>query len=75
MHRVFILLAVIIGAASGTSAQELDGRLKHINDTGIIRLAYRSDAKPFSFASQDGKPDGYAIDLCKFVASGSSQWF
>jgi glutamate/aspartate transport system substrate-binding protein len=73
MHRVFLLLAVIIGAASGTSAQELDGRLKHINDTGVVRLAYRSDAKPFSFVSQDGKPDGYTIDLCKFVASRLEQ--
>ena len=35
----------------------------------IIELAYRSDAKPFSFASQNGEPDGYTIDLCKFIAS------
>ena len=73
MLRVFLVLAVIVGAASDALAQELDGRLKHINDTGIIRLAYRSDAKPFSFVAQNGKPDGYTIDLCKFVASTLEQ--
>jgi glutamate/aspartate transport system substrate-binding protein len=69
MLRTILLLIAIIGASDGTSAQELDGRLKQIHDTGIIRLAYRSDANPFSFVSQNGEPDGYTIDLCKFVAS------
>ena len=69
MLRALLLLAAIIGAADGTSAQELEGRLKNIYDTGIIRLAYRADANPFSFMSQNGKPDGYTIDLCKFVSS------
>ncbi len=68
MLRALLLLTAIIGAVDGTSAQELDGRLKSIYDTGIIRLAYRSDANPFSFLSQSGKPDGYTIDLCKFVS-------
>ena len=69
MLRALLLLTAIIGAAHGTSAQEMEGRLKQIHDTGIIRLAYRSDAKPFSFMSQNGEPDGYTIDLCKFIAS------
>lgn len=68
MLRVLLLLTAIF-AADGTSAQGLEGRLKQIYDTGIIRLAYRLDAKPFSFASQNGEPDGYTIDLCKFIAS------
>ena len=68
MLRALLLLTAIIGVVDGTSAQELDGRLKSIYDTGIIRLAYRSDANPFSFLSQNGKPDGYTIDLCKFVS-------
>jgi len=69
MLRALLLVTAIIGAAHGTSAQELEGRLKQINDTGIIRLAYRSDAKPFSFMSPSGEPDGYTIDLCKVIAS------
>ena len=69
MLRALLLLTAIIVAADGTSAQELEGRLKQIHDTGIVRLAYRSDANPFSFVSQNGRPDGYTIDLCKFIAS------
>ena len=69
MLRALLLLTAIIVAADGTTAQELEGRLKQIHDTGIVRLAYWSDANPFSFVSQNGRPDGYTIDLCKFIAS------
>src|SRR6478672_6327392 len=69
MLRALLLLTAIIAAVDGTSAQELEGRLKQIHDTGIVRLAYRSDANPFSFVSQNGRPEGYTIDLCKFIAS------
>jgi len=68
MLRAFLFLIAIIGPAESTSAQELDGRLKRIHDSGIVRLAYRSDANPFSFAARSGSPEGYSIDLCKFIA-------
>src|SRR3954470_18456691 len=68
MLRSLLLLATFVVIPAGVSAQELDGRLKSISDTGIIKFAYRSDANPFSFMSQTGKPDGYSIDLCKFVS-------
>lgn len=69
MIRVFLFLAMIAAAAGGASAQEMEGRLKQIHETGTIRLAYRSDANPFSFVSPLGQPDGYTIDLCKFIAA------
>ena len=69
MLRALLVLTAIVGATDSMSAQELEGRLKQIYDTGIIRLAYRSDARPFSFVSPNGTPDGYTIDLCKFIAS------
>ena len=69
MLRAFLFFAVITCAAGSAPAQELDGRLKQIYETGTIKLAYRSDANPFSFASLQGQPDGYTIDLCKFIAS------
>ena len=43
--------------------------IEEIYATGTIKLAYRSDANPFSFVSPQGQPDGYTIDLCKFIAS------
>jgi glutamate/aspartate transport system substrate-binding protein len=69
MLRALLILIAIISTAGGTSAQELEGRLKQIHESGIVRLAYRSDANPFSFVAQNGKPDGYSIDLCKFIAN------
>jgi ABC-type amino acid transport/signal transduction systems, periplasmic component/domain len=69
MLRAFLCVAAITCAAGNATAQELDGRLKQIYEGGAIKLAYRSDANPFSFVSPQGKPDGYTIDLCKFVAS------
>jgi len=68
MLRAFLVLAAIGCVVDSAFAQELDGRLKRIYETGVIRLAYRSDANPFSFVSPQGQPDGYTIDLCKFVA-------
>jgi glutamate/aspartate transport system substrate-binding protein len=68
MLRAFLFLAAIIGVAGGASAQELEGRLKQIYESKIIRLAYRLDANPFSFVSPQGQPDGYTIDLCKYIA-------
>ena len=35
MLRALLFLTAIFGAADGTSAQELEGRLKQIYDTGI----------------------------------------
>ena len=48
-------------------AQTLEGRLKQISDTKVVKLAHRSDANPFSFVNAQGQPDGYTVDLCKFV--------
>jgi glutamate/aspartate transport system substrate-binding protein len=69
MFRAILFFAAITCAAGSAPAQELDGRLKQIYEAGTIRLAYRSDANPFSFVSPQGQPDGYTIDLCKFIAA------
>jgi len=51
----------------------LEGRLKQIHESKVVKLAYRSDASPFSFASKPGQPDGYTIDLCKFIVHSIEQ--
>ena len=68
MLRLLLVWAAIVCAVDSASAQTLDGRLKQIDETKIIKLAYRSDANPFSFINARGQPDGYTIDLCKFIA-------
>ncbi len=59
---VALLSAVLIGDVA--LAQTPDGRLKRIQETATIRIAYRSDSPPFSFVDPQGKPAGYTIDLC-----------
>ncbi len=57
-----LLSAVLIGDVA--LAQTPDGRLKKIQETATIKIAYRSDSPPFSFVDPQGKPAGYTIDLC-----------
>ena len=37
-------------------------------ETGQIKLGYRTDARPFSFQDESGKPAGYSVALCQKVA-------
>ena len=67
MCRLLVLLVTIVCAGQGAFAQGLESRLKQIGETGLVKLAYRSDANPFSFVGANGEPDGYTVDLCKFV--------
>jgi glutamate/aspartate transport system substrate-binding protein len=62
-----MLVVALVFASDAASAQIVEGRLKQIGESKVVKLAYRSDANPFSFANPQGQPDGYTIDLCKFV--------
>ena len=73
MRRVLLLIVTFASASTATSAQILEGRLKQIHESKVVKLAYRSDASPFSFASTPGQPDGYTIDLCKFIVHSIEQ--
>ena len=47
-----------------------DGVLDRIRTQGEIRLAYRTDAAPFSFTADGAaEPQGYSVDLCRAVAT------
>jgi ABC-type amino acid transport substrate-binding protein len=50
-------------------AQELDGTLKRVAETGIFTIGYVPDAPPMSFDGEDGKPTGFSIALCQHVAT------
>lgn len=43
--------------------------LDRIRDSGVIRLGYREDAAPFSYADQTGLPAGYTVQLCEAVVN------
>jgi glutamate/aspartate transport system substrate-binding protein len=69
MRRALFFVLALACAGTAASAQTLEGRLKQIAETKVVKLAHRSDANPFSFVNSNGQPDGYTVDLCKFVVA------
>jgi glutamate/aspartate transport system substrate-binding protein len=49
-------------------AQPLEGRLQAIQASATLRIAYRTDSRPFSYIDPAGQPSGYTIELCERVA-------
>jgi ABC-type amino acid transport substrate-binding protein len=71
---MFRLIAVVLTLLSVTVASAQTqvpstSRLKTIANTKTIKLAYRTDARPFSFMNEKNEPVGFTIDLCKLVVS------
>jgi ABC-type amino acid transport substrate-binding protein len=64
MRRLVILTAVLALVAQAAFAATLD----RVRETGVFRIGYRADAKPYSFLDDKGRPAGYIVDLCKEVA-------
>ena len=64
--RIALCLAGLgfIAAGAAAQAQQLDGTLKKIKDTGKITLGVRESSSPFSFLDDNQKVVGYSIDLC-----------
>jgi ABC-type amino acid transport substrate-binding protein len=67
MMRLLVTTIVLILATAAASAQSPEGRLKAISASKVVKLAYRTDAKPFSYLNAGNEPDGYTVDLCKLV--------
>jgi ABC-type amino acid transport substrate-binding protein len=63
-----LCLAPTLALAQMASAP-FEGRLKKIQETKTISVAYRTDALPFSFEDAEKKPSGYMVDLCRSVVS------
>ena len=61
--------AALLLAAAGLALPALAaGTLDGVRASGKLRLGFRADARPFSFAAEQGKADGYSIALCLKVA-------
>ncbi len=72
--RVFAgVVALALWLPAYVSAQDLQGTLKKIKDSGTITIGYREQSVPFSFKGSDGKPAGYSIDLCQRIVTGVQQ--
>lgn len=68
-----VLLTIILISAlyiTPLSAQEQQGTLKSIQESGKIKIGYRQSHPPMSFLDKSGLPSGYSIDLCKHIVTG-----
>ena len=66
---VRVAALALIGTLSTAAATATFGAtLERIRDAGKITLGYETDAQPFSFADEAGKPAGYSVALCEKVA-------
>ncbi len=70
---LFLALLGSVVAASAQSQIPSDSRLKTILETHTIRVAFRNDATPFSFADDKGGAVGFSIDLCELVTKSIAQ--
>ena len=64
-----------VAAGSAQSQVPSDSRLKSIIAKKVMRIAYRADARPFSFLNDANEPLGYTIDLCKQVTNSIAHQF
>lgn len=59
---------IILGAAfllvSAMPASAESMVLERIKERGSINMGHRESSVPFSYIGQDGKPQGYSVDLC-----------
>jgi glutamate/aspartate transport system substrate-binding protein len=78
MLRFAILFLALFASLASASAQApipSDSRLKSIVDNKTIRIAYRTDATPFSFKNDKGEPAGFSLELCQLVTQSIGQQF
>lgn len=60
-------LATVLAVTCTAQAQAPAGTLQRIQETGEIRIGHRESSVPFSYLLDDGKPVGFAMDLCSHV--------
>ncbi len=63
LGKYLLALFLVVGA----QAAQAD-TLKRIQETGVLRIGHRADARPHSFADGTGNAQGYIVDLCREVA-------
>lgn len=65
--RLCAALTIAAMAVGTAAATDLEGTLKKIRDTNTITIGYRESSVPFSYLGADGKPMGYAFEVCRAV--------
>ncbi|MEE8154663.1 MAG: transporter substrate-binding domain-containing protein, partial [Phycisphaerales bacterium] len=66
MRLGLLSLVIALGLfGADASAATLDRIMK----SGVIKIAYRVDAAPYSYKDAIGEPSGYTVDLCRAVTA------
>jgi len=75
MFRLSTLLLAFFSATVAFAQTDIPAgsRLKVITNTKTIKIAYRTDARPFSFVNEKNEPVGFTIDICKLVVGSIEQ--
>jgi glutamate/aspartate transport system substrate-binding protein len=56
-----------VAAASAQTQIPSNSRLKAVASAKTIKIAYRADARPFSYLNEKNEPVGFTIDLCRLI--------
>jgi len=64
IKKLLGLTVLATAALSSVQAAELTGTLKKVKETNRITVGYRESSIPFSYLDNNGKPIGYAMELC-----------
>ena len=67
LFKQLALGAAMALAFTAVQAEALTGTLKKIKDTDSMTVGYRESSIPFSYLDGNGKPIGYAMELCAKV--------
>lgn len=62
---LLLIAAATLGAVVPAGADTLTD----IREAGVFKVGYRDDVPPFSSAEEPGKPQGFAIDICRSIAA------
>jgi glutamate/aspartate transport system substrate-binding protein len=62
----FASAALLLATTVGVQASAADDSyvLKRIKERGVINMGHREASIPFSYLGDNGKPQGYSVDLC-----------
>ncbi len=69
MPSYLLVFATLISLLSSPLAAASDTTLQRIEKNKLLKIGYRESSPPFSFLAEDGRPQGYSIELCQLVAS------
>ncbi len=71
LNKTLIVATVFAAISAGTTVAKAETGsyvLDRIKERGVVNMGHRESSVPFAYIGDDGKPQGYSIDLCnKFV--------